>query len=240
MRHEMELSQSKFAELIETHARNFKTGEKPTVSVDTIKNLEYGKLKLSEDMAERIAGATGISMEWLDGNDRKAPKTGYTGEQWSKAWALRKHAAPSINGNDAEKLQHASAVRTAAFAVRCITAVLAGCADNPLKFDAAKFRLARFLESMKEDFGWNAEAYDRGSAAFNVAERRFQKASERHWKSLSIQLANAARAQGWNVKLAENQIEARMTKTQEAAVKRRLKKRERARNQANTGTRASS
>ena len=107
-----------------------------------------------------------------------------------------------------------------------------------MKLDAANFRLVRFLEKMKEDFGWSQEEYERGSAAFRVAERRFQKASDLHLKSLFAPMAAAGRATGMTVKIEENQIEVRMTKRQEAAAIRRMKKK--ARNQANTGTRASS
>jgi transcriptional regulator with XRE-family HTH domain len=129
-------------------------------SVPTIRSLESGRLKLSEETARRIAKETGVSIYWLLEDDPK--KEPFVEEQGSIRLPYDKGIFEVVQSQGAESgftpkevtpaSLHATTVQQCADWLPIFAA-----AQKAGKGDLAVFLLRRFFSEMKERFGADYE-----------------------------------------------------------------------------------
>ena len=184
LRHELGLSQSEFADLIKSQAKNFPGTPKATISLDTVKALECGRLQLSEGMAYRIAESTGICLIWLSENKSSAPMVAYTGSEWRKEeWARIPKKKVSPPDYQIEYMKADARYRVAGVS-HFLWASIAACSDDPIKRQLALFRLARFTKEMIREFGMDQETYEKGVSIFNKEKAIYEKAHKSWWNKI--------------------------------------------------------
>ena len=212
------------ADRIDSTASNFRGEEKQTVSVDTIKNLEYGKLALSESMATRIAQATGISMQWLQQNDSRAPMKAYTGREWVAADWLNSEGKTSAISPDDVAFTKSEVRFKMAYVTRLLGSILMACSKDPLKMQRALFRLAGFLKETRRDFGKDQETFNEGASAFCKEEKLFAVARAKRFQSMTKPLEVVAQANGHIVEKTSSSFSVRLTPAQDKKLRSALTK----------------
>lgn len=146
-------------------------------STHTIQSVELGRLALSEDLARRIATATGVHLRWLLENNLKAPaikaddletrtitiiaddvlEAPRAGAplQDIKSWAYTRHdfegAQAGKRFGDKELARAFAADYSASFYGQ-IRAVLSSAVKRDLA-EVAVWKLAKFLEDCRREFG---------------------------------------------------------------------------------------
>ena len=120
-------------------------------SLPTVQAIEYGKLKLSPSLAERISRASGIGIAWLLDNDLSKPPVDEIGMPYTRARfdECQAHLQRPLGGNAMDSF----GVR---FSILTGIATLAGCASAALKskqFWLFAYKLAKAHEALVAEFG---------------------------------------------------------------------------------------
>lgn len=125
----------------------------------TLQSIEHGRVALIEEIAERVAEQTGVSVGWLLQNDLTAPIV----SRWGTAYGLEHYllAQLSVAPGSHELPAHYNGA-DAAFEEEILMAVarLKQVYDNLTtqrnKQEIVSVRLRKFLKSLEEDFGPNS------------------------------------------------------------------------------------
>lgn len=127
------------------------------LNIDTLRSVESGRLKLSEQVAATIMQATGVSYEWLMEADPAAPIRARRGGRAYKKSDFelvqsRKIAdAPVIAKNEWEEGVLSGFVTCVNLVRVLATAAKAG------KFQIAAYRVHRLIETLADEFGLDEE-----------------------------------------------------------------------------------
>ena len=123
-------------------------------SLDTIRSVESGRMKLSRDLATAMFHATGISVEWLLKGNPKAPRVAANGEPYTrkifeetqagKKWFDRQH--PFLR--DIDKLGFCAQ----------LAAILEN-ANTQEKYFMAAYNVGEALESLRKKFAPGLDAH---------------------------------------------------------------------------------
>jgi DNA-binding XRE family transcriptional regulator len=128
-------------------------GELVGCSAKTIQAVEYGKLELSEILAQKISAQTGVDLEFLLGGDAGRPPIDvegrpYTSEIFDQTQSELKHPA-----QEAVTTKHADAVL--ASYVQQICAILAQAVYDR-KFNLCVYKFDQAIERLANEFGSGA------------------------------------------------------------------------------------
>jgi transcriptional regulator with XRE-family HTH domain len=167
------LDQERFAKLV-------------NCSIHRLQNIEAGRTKLDEGLARQIADATGISCEWLLGNDTKAPlvadvplqKVPYTLETFRRARIRCDIGVPTRR----ESIARARGGEYAMAFYAWMRALF-----STKNADIALWRTGRFLEQLASEYGHNCEVLP--AARLEVAAL----ADHRRWEQVEIGMRLAER-----------------------------------------------
>jgi transcriptional regulator with XRE-family HTH domain len=118
-------------------------------SVHTLQSIETGRLKLSEDLAWRMSGATGVHFRWLMDNNLSAKFASASGGRYSKSEFERVQANKKVGSP--EFVQHMVRDYAASFYGQ-IRAILSSAGKKDLA-EVAVWKVAKFLDDCREEFG---------------------------------------------------------------------------------------
>jgi transcriptional regulator with XRE-family HTH domain len=117
----------------------------------TVQSVELGKLKLSDDLAARIAAATGISLGWLLKGNLKAPPTDRFDAPYSKAvfedYRARRYAEKEFPAIQVEAVKWFLEQRL------CEMAGLLYSACKRRQAPLFAYRVSTFIEALEKEFG---------------------------------------------------------------------------------------
>jgi transcriptional regulator with XRE-family HTH domain len=140
-------------------------------SVETIRSLESGRLKLGEETARKISEETGVSIDWLLATDPS--KKPFTEDDFGVRWPYDREIFESIQAE-----QHKSSIQASEIAFEVLhAATVRHCLDwLPIfasaqlagKGDVAVYLLRRFFGEMKERFGSDYDIARQAAADSNL------------------------------------------------------------------------
>jgi len=158
-------------------------------SVHTLQSIETGRLKLSEELAHRIASETWVDVDWLLKNNRRARIVGtpqvmkrggplvlnpsYTFECYERAQASKIRP-------DEYKAEGLSAIHLDHIA-RTLRAILFS-AHKRRRLNVALWKVSKFLSVCKEQFGFSqrmALQHEREQEALERAAEQWERSSRR-------------------------------------------------------------
>ena len=122
-------------------------------STPTIQAIEGGRLALSESLARRISAATGVGLRWLLENDLKAPIVNRRGQPYLYVTYESRQAGEAFGDN---RLSREWLADYAASAYGQIRAILSSASKRNFA-DVATWRLGKFLDTCRREFGHNEE-----------------------------------------------------------------------------------
>lgn len=119
-------------------------------SIHTLQSVETGRLKLSEELARRIAAATDVDLNWLRENDLTAEpcvadsKFPYTRSAFNNAQAQRRLGIPDFIGTISADYLLASYGQ--------LRAIISDAAKRG-EGGVVIWKLARFIDELRQDYG---------------------------------------------------------------------------------------
>lgn len=119
-------------------------------SVHTLRSIESGRLKLSEELARRISAATDVDLDWLRRNDLKAEpcvansRFPYTRSAFDNAQAQRRIGTPDFIATIAPDYLLASYGQ--------LRAIISDAAKRG-EGGVVIWKLGRFIDELRQDYG---------------------------------------------------------------------------------------
>jgi transcriptional regulator with XRE-family HTH domain len=133
-------------------------------SVSTINSLESGRLALSQETAIRIEEETGVSMEWLLGNNPSDEPFWFNQESQQQPWVKARFELIQSN-NLPSGLKPAKPAWRLPNAITVVGDWLSiySAADQKGQGSRAAYLMGQFLEKLNEALGKDDEAFVRGN-----------------------------------------------------------------------------
>lgn len=160
-------------------------------SVDTIRSVECGRGRLTEDLARRMSHETGVSLAWLLAGDPKTPPTLASGEKYTEEIYKKMRAGkkwvdqPHLFVRTLDGLQFCAQ----------LLAVLEK-ANTDKNYALAAFKTGRALDTLKNEFGqdeeypWSADSrWGNPGAAINILKRLIDNAKDFFRKEKRFRIA---------------------------------------------------
>jgi transcriptional regulator with XRE-family HTH domain len=130
-------------------------GDLALCSKATVQAVELGKLRLSEDLAGRIASATGVNVEWLLNGDPSIPPQAYDGGEYTLEKFEFYRANTSSPGRLSTALQVYSVYWWMCRLDGIMTAAKIGSRANIISY-----RVNTFIKELAAEFGEDEEAME--------------------------------------------------------------------------------
>jgi transcriptional regulator with XRE-family HTH domain len=136
--------------------KNQDMAERCGCSVDTIRSVEIGRLKLSEKLATKMFHETGISPEWLLNGDPSAPPISRSGDPYTRAKFDQAQASKLKNHYD-QPTPWSRNLDAFGFCTRII-AILESAATRK-NYHMALYKVHTALGSLQRELGVDEELY---------------------------------------------------------------------------------
>ena len=134
--------------------KDFEMAELLGCSCPTIHSLESGRLKLSENMVERLLHETGIAPEWLLGGNPLAVPRSLRGERYTKSSFDRAQAAKAVLDRPPETWLLNEALDLCARLVSTLSK-----ASAQKKYQLAFYKASKAIQALASDFGQDKALY---------------------------------------------------------------------------------